>query len=221
MKDARTAPHSPRSVPTSFDVSSEPELIAGDALRAEPLSSGRRRNISVPIQKLVQSRKRRGVGNMPKPLARGHKFLLTYQELSGSGEDHRALERVNPIFLQSQDQKYKELVEKPMSFVCRPEEGIGNDPSFGRRPSRVYQLQTRSRSIQRESQRISEEAEKSQEPSGQGQRESKLAQTLPQGLRIPKLEPSAVDSVFNMARTLMEFTSKEQEKMNSTFPCKQ
>ncbi|MBW0559743.1 hypothetical protein O181_099458 [Austropuccinia psidii MF-1] len=42
----------------------------------------------------------------------------------------------------------------------------------------------------------------------------------PQGYRIPKLEPSAVDSVFNMARTLMEFTAKEQERMNRTFPRK-
>ncbi|MBW0583990.1 hypothetical protein O181_123705 [Austropuccinia psidii MF-1] len=42
----------------------------------------------------------------------------------------------------------------------------------------------------------------------------------PQGYRIPKLEPSAVDSVFNMARTLIEFTAKEQERMNRTFPCK-
>ncbi|MBW0571992.1 hypothetical protein O181_111707 [Austropuccinia psidii MF-1] len=39
----------------------------------------------------------------------------------------------------------------------------------------------------------------------------------PQGYRILKLEPSAVDSVFNMARTLMEFTAKEQERMNRTF----
>ncbi|MBW0589309.1 hypothetical protein O181_129024 [Austropuccinia psidii MF-1] len=42
----------------------------------------------------------------------------------------------------------------------------------------------------------------------------------PQGYRIPKLKPSAVDSVFNMARTLMEFTAKEQERMNRTFPKK-
>ncbi|MBW0551764.1 hypothetical protein O181_091479 [Austropuccinia psidii MF-1] len=33
----------------------------------------------------------------------------------------------------------------------------------------------------------------------------------PQGYSIPKLEPSAMDSVFNMARTLMEFTAKEQD----------
>ncbi|MBW0545890.1 hypothetical protein O181_085605 [Austropuccinia psidii MF-1] len=42
----------------------------------------------------------------------------------------------------------------------------------------------------------------------------------PQGYRIPKLEPSAMDGVFNMARTLIEFTAKEQERMNRTFPHK-
>ncbi|MBW0522382.1 hypothetical protein O181_062097 [Austropuccinia psidii MF-1] len=42
----------------------------------------------------------------------------------------------------------------------------------------------------------------------------------PQGYRIPKLEPSAMDSLFNMARTLMEFTAKEQEGMYRTFPRK-
>ncbi|MBW0513109.1 hypothetical protein O181_052824 [Austropuccinia psidii MF-1] len=42
----------------------------------------------------------------------------------------------------------------------------------------------------------------------------------PQAYRIPRLEPSAMDSVFNMARTLMEFTAKEQERMNRTSPCK-
>ncbi|MBW0471882.1 hypothetical protein O181_011597 [Austropuccinia psidii MF-1] len=40
----------------------------------------------------------------------------------------------------------------------------------------------------------------------------------PQGYRIPKLEPSALDSVFNMAKTLMQFTAKEQERMDRTFP---
>ncbi|MBW0545620.1 hypothetical protein O181_085335 [Austropuccinia psidii MF-1] len=39
----------------------------------------------------------------------------------------------------------------------------------------------------------------------------------PQGYRIRKLEPSAVDSVFNMARTLMEFTAKEKQSLKRTF----
>ncbi|MBW0590690.1 hypothetical protein O181_130405 [Austropuccinia psidii MF-1] len=42
----------------------------------------------------------------------------------------------------------------------------------------------------------------------------------PQVYWIPKFEPSAVDSVFNMARTLMEFTAKEQERMNRALPPK-
>ncbi|MBW0592275.1 hypothetical protein O181_131990 [Austropuccinia psidii MF-1] len=164
LEDARTTPHSPRSVPTKFDVNSEAELIEGNVLRAEPLPSGSHRNISVPMQKLVESSKKRGMVNMPKPLAGGHELLLTHQELSGSGEDHRALRRVEPILLERQVQKYKEFVEEIKSFICRQEEGIGNDPSFGSRPSGVYQLQTNSRSIQREAQRTSEEEGRSQEP---------------------------------------------------------
>ncbi|MBW0593070.1 hypothetical protein O181_132785 [Austropuccinia psidii MF-1] len=79
---------------------------------------------------------------MSKPLAGGHELLLTHQELSGSGEDHRALKRFQPIFLQRQGQKDKELVEKSKSFIHRPEEVVGNDPSFvERRPSGIYQLQ--------------------------------------------------------------------------------
>ncbi|MBW0518126.1 hypothetical protein O181_057841 [Austropuccinia psidii MF-1] len=115
MEDARVAGHSPRSVPTNFDVNSESGLIHDNILRAEALSSGRNRNFSMPIQKLVQS-SQRGVENMPKPLAGGHELLLTHLELSGSGENHRTLRR--------------------------PEEGVGNNSSFGdRRPSGVYQLQ--------------------------------------------------------------------------------
>ncbi|MBW0485867.1 hypothetical protein O181_025582 [Austropuccinia psidii MF-1] len=97
LEDDRVAPHSPRSVPTNVYENSEPELIEGNILRAEPFPSGINRNISVPIQKLVQSSTRIVVGNMPKPLGGGHELLPTHQELSGSGEDHRAPRRVEPI----------------------------------------------------------------------------------------------------------------------------
>ncbi|MBW0591370.1 hypothetical protein O181_131085, partial [Austropuccinia psidii MF-1] len=91
LEHARVTPHSPRSVPADFDVNSEPELIHDNISRAEPFSSSRNRNISIPIQKLVQRSETRGVGNMPKPLAGGHELFLTHQELSWSGEDHRTL----------------------------------------------------------------------------------------------------------------------------------
>ncbi|MBW0592812.1 hypothetical protein O181_132527, partial [Austropuccinia psidii MF-1] len=179
IEDVRVTPQSPRSLPTNFNKNSESELIHDNILRDEPLSSGRNRNSSIPIQKLVQSRQRRGVQNMPKPLAGGHELLLTHQELSGSGEDHRTLRRLEPIGLQRQSPKDKELVEEPKSFIHRPEEGTGNDTSFGdRKPSGVYQLETSSRSVQRQAQRTSEETERSQEPSRKGKRQSQLAQTL-------------------------------------------
>ncbi|MBW0583533.1 hypothetical protein O181_123248 [Austropuccinia psidii MF-1] len=147
-------PHSPRSVPTRFDINSESALIHDNISRDEPLPSGRNRNLSIPTQKLVQSSQIRGVGNMPKPLARGHELLLTHKELSGSGEDHRTLRR--------------------------PEEGIGNDSRLGDGgPSAIYQLQTSSRSVQGQAQGTSEEAERSQEPSRQSQKQSQLTQTLP------------------------------------------
>ncbi|MBW0501494.1 hypothetical protein O181_041209 [Austropuccinia psidii MF-1] len=113
---------------------------------------------------------------MLKPLAGGHEPLLTHQGHSGSGDNHRTLRRVEPPVLHRQGQKDKELVEEPESFIHIPEEGTGNDSSFGDRgPSGVYQFQTSSRSVQPQAQRTSEEAERSQEPSTQGQRQSQLA----------------------------------------------
>ncbi|MBW0571369.1 hypothetical protein O181_111084, partial [Austropuccinia psidii MF-1] len=55
---------------------------------------------------------------------------------------------------------------------------------------------------------------------GKGKGKANWNRPYPQGYRIPQLEPSAVDSVFNMARTLMEFKAKEQERMNRTSPRK-
>ncbi|MBW0469129.1 hypothetical protein O181_008844 [Austropuccinia psidii MF-1] len=56
---------------------------------------------------------------------------------------------------------------------------------------------------------------------GKAKRKANWHRPYPKGYRIPKLEPSAMDSVFNMTRTLMEFTANEQERMNRTFLCKQ
>ncbi|MBW0581209.1 hypothetical protein O181_120924 [Austropuccinia psidii MF-1] len=91
MEDSRVVPHSPRSVPTTFNVNSKSGLINDNISRAEPLPSESNKNLSIPIQKLVWQSKGRGGGNMPKPLAGGHELLLTHQELSGSGEDHATL----------------------------------------------------------------------------------------------------------------------------------
>ncbi|MBW0495241.1 hypothetical protein O181_034956 [Austropuccinia psidii MF-1] len=79
LEDSRVSLHSPRSVPTEVDVNSEPELIQGNILSPEPFPSGSHGDISVPVQKLVQSSQGRGVGNVPKPVEGGYEPLLTHQ----------------------------------------------------------------------------------------------------------------------------------------------
>ncbi|MBW0568324.1 hypothetical protein O181_108039 [Austropuccinia psidii MF-1] len=94
---------------------------------------------------------------------------------------------MEPIVLQRQGQK-KEFAEEPKYFIHRPEEKVGNDPSFvEKRPGGIYQLQTSSRNAQRQALRTSEESERSQEPSRQGKRKSQLAQTLPTRVQDPQI----------------------------------
>ncbi|MBW0545814.1 hypothetical protein O181_085529 [Austropuccinia psidii MF-1] len=207
LEDTRVSSHSPRSVPTNFDVNSEPELIAGNISRAEPFSSGRNRNILVPIKELVQSRKRRGVGNMPKPLAGGHELLLTHHQLSASGEEHRTLRRLEPTSLKRQGQKDKKLVEEPKYFIHRPKEGkeLEMTPAWEKEGPVVS---TSSRIVQRQAQRTSEEADRSKNHQGKGKGKDNCHRPSPQGYRIPKFETSEVDSVLNTARTPMKLTSK-------------
>ncbi|MBW0540631.1 hypothetical protein O181_080346 [Austropuccinia psidii MF-1] len=126
---------------------------------------------------IPQEKPKKRSGKYAQAFGRGHELLLTHQGLSGSREDHRALRGLEPIVVQRQAQKEKELLEEPKSFIHRPEEGVGNDSSLGDRgPAGVYQLQTSSRSVKGHAQRTSEEEERSQEPSRQRQRQSQLAQ---------------------------------------------
>ncbi|MBW0583956.1 hypothetical protein O181_123671 [Austropuccinia psidii MF-1] len=155
---------------------------------------------------------------MPKPLAGGHELLLTHQEFSGSGEDHRTLRRLEPIVLQRQSKEDKELVEEPKSFIHRTEEGIGNDSSFGdRRPSGVYQLHTSSRSIQRRTQRTSEESKRSQEPSRQVQRPRQLAQTLPKEVQAPQIGPFSLGQCLQFGQDSCGNHSQEAGKDEQNF----
>ncbi|MBW0501433.1 hypothetical protein O181_041148 [Austropuccinia psidii MF-1] len=107
LEDSRVSPHSPRSVPTPFDIDSEPELIQRNFQSVETLPRGRNINISVPVQKLVQRSQGGRMESLSKPLAGGLELLLTHQELSGLGEDHKSLRRMECIVLQRQGQKDK------------------------------------------------------------------------------------------------------------------
>ncbi|MBW0573318.1 hypothetical protein O181_113033 [Austropuccinia psidii MF-1] len=50
-----------------------------------------------------------------------------------------------------------------------------------------------------------------------GRAKPKWNKPYKQNSRIPKEEKTAMDNVFNMARTLMEFKNEEEERMNQFF----
>ncbi|MBW0565531.1 hypothetical protein O181_105246 [Austropuccinia psidii MF-1] len=159
---------------------------------------------------------------MPKPLAGGYELLITHKELSGSGQDHRAPRKMEPIVFQRKGKKDKELIEEPKSFIYRPEEGVGSDPSFGeRRPSGINHLQTSSRSAKYKPKGPQKKQRSPKSNKGKVKCKDNWNIPYPQGYRIPKLEPSAMNSVLNMATTLMGFTTKEQERIERNVPCKE
>ncbi|MBW0546880.1 hypothetical protein O181_086595 [Austropuccinia psidii MF-1] len=53
-----------------------------------------------------------------------------------------------------------------------------------------------------------------------GKAKPKWNKPYPQNYRIPKKEKTSMEDVFNMARTLMEFKNKEEERLNQSFPKK-
>ncbi|MBW0556807.1 hypothetical protein O181_096522 [Austropuccinia psidii MF-1] len=170
---------------------------------------GINRNISIPIQKLVQRSQRRVVGNMPKPLAGGHELLLTHQELFGSGEDHRALRRLEPIVLQRQGQKIKNWLKNQSLVSVDQKKELEITPAL---ETEVPVASTSSKPAPEVSKEKPKRPEKKQRGpknhKGKGKGKSNWHRPYPQGYRIPKLELSAMDSVFNMARTLIGFTAK-------------
>ncbi|MBW0506383.1 hypothetical protein O181_046098 [Austropuccinia psidii MF-1] len=153
LEDARVALHFPRSLPTNFDVNSDPEPIQGNISSSEPLLSGSHRNISVPLQKLIQSSQGRGVGNMPKSLAGGYELLLTHQELSGTGEDHRTLRRMEPIFCMEKVEKIKNWLKNQTLLSVDQNKKLEMTPALEKE---VPVVSTSSRSVQRQAQGTSE-----------------------------------------------------------------
>ncbi|MBW0570279.1 hypothetical protein O181_109994 [Austropuccinia psidii MF-1] len=152
---------------------------------------------------------------MPKPLTEGHELLLTHQEIPGSGKDHIALRRVEPILLQRQVQKDRELVEKSKSSIHRPEEGVGNYPNFGERwPSGIYQIQKSPRTNPTDFRRSRKVPRAIRAKAKAKQIGTDLTH---KGTGSPNwiLQLWKVSSIWS---ELMEFTAKEQERMKRTFP---
>ncbi|MBW0561835.1 hypothetical protein O181_101550 [Austropuccinia psidii MF-1] len=157
---------------------------------------------------------------MAKPLAGGHELLLTHQELSGSGEDNRTLRRVEPPVLQRQCQNIKNRLENQSLLSIDQKKELEMTPALETKAPVASARCKPAPEVSKDKPKAPQKKQKGpKNHQGKGKGKANWHRPYPPGYRIPKLEPRAVDSLFNMARTLMEFTA-EQERMNRTFPCK-
>ncbi|MBW0579505.1 hypothetical protein O181_119220 [Austropuccinia psidii MF-1] len=184
-------------------------------------SSGSNRNISMPIQKLVQSSQRRGVENMPKPLAGGHELLITHQELSVQEKTIELLGGWSPLSCKDKVKRIKNLLKNQSLLSIDQKRELEMTPALETEASVASISSKPAPEMSKDKPKGPQKKQRGpKNHQGKGKGKAIRHRPYPQGDRIPKLEPSSVDSVFNMARTLMEFTAKEQERINRTFPRK-
>ncbi|MBW0511481.1 hypothetical protein O181_051196 [Austropuccinia psidii MF-1] len=69
-------------------------------------------------------------------------------------------------------------------------------------------------------QQVPKKPKKTPKTDQKGKAKPKWNKPYPQNYRTPKKEKTAMDNVFNMARTLMEFKNKEEERLNQSSPNK-
>ncbi|MBW0590638.1 hypothetical protein O181_130353 [Austropuccinia psidii MF-1] len=157
---------------------------------------------------------------MPKPLAGGHELLLRHQELSGSGEDHRALGGCSPLSCKDKVKKIKNWLKNQSLLSIDQKKELKMTPALQEGPVASTSSKSAPETSKEKPKGPQRKKKGPKNHQGKGKGKGNWHRPYPQGYRIPKFEPSAMDSVFNMARTLMEFTAKEKERMNRTFPHK-
>ncbi|MBW0484993.1 hypothetical protein O181_024708 [Austropuccinia psidii MF-1] len=217
----QSCPHYPQSVRTNFDVNSEPELIESNILRAEPFPSGINRNISVPIQKMVQRSKRIVVGNILKTLAGAMNSSLHIKSFLGQEKTIELLGGWRPLYFKEKVKNIKNWLNNQSLLSIDQKKELEMTPDLEKKGPVVSTSSKPAPEVSKD--KLKGPQKKQSGPKnhqGKGKGKANWHTPYPQGYRIPKLEPSAVDSVFIMARTLMEFTAKDQERMKRTFPHK-
>ncbi|MBW0576381.1 hypothetical protein O181_116096 [Austropuccinia psidii MF-1] len=128
---------------------------------------------------------------------------------------------MEPIFLQSQSQKNKNWLKNQSLLPIDQKKEPEITPAFEKEvPVPSTSSKTSSEVSKDNPKRPQKKQKVPRNHQGKGKGKANWHRPYPQGYRIPKLEPSAVDSVFNMARTLIEYAAKEPERIKRTFTCK-
>ncbi|MBW0516948.1 hypothetical protein O181_056663 [Austropuccinia psidii MF-1] len=222
MEDARMSTSSQRLART-FDTlieSPEADITAIVVVRPELLSTGNNRHIPVSVQELVYGSKTETVGTSPKSLDKNHELIASSEEAHGARKYRRTSEGLDTHFLQRPSPTDKSLVEKPKHVIRGPKEEVG--PREGKQPSQSSPSihKQKSASISAKQPKKTPKTNQKGKQKAKGKANPKWNKPYLQNYRIPKKEKTAMDNVFNMARTLMAFKNKEEETLNQSFPKK-
>ncbi|MBW0575020.1 hypothetical protein O181_114735 [Austropuccinia psidii MF-1] len=215
MEDARTSTSSQRLASTFDTLIESPEAdITAISVRPKSLSTGNNRDIPVSVQEQAYGSKTARVRTSPTSVDRHHELISTSEEIHGARKDRGTSEGLDTHVLQRTSPKDKSLVEKPRHLIRGPEEEVSPRQGEQRSGSSPYLHKEKSTS------ESSQKAQQTAKTNQKGKAKPKWNKPYPQNYRIPKKEKTAMDNVFNMARTLMEFKKNKEEILGQSFPKK-
>ncbi|MBW0531727.1 hypothetical protein O181_071442 [Austropuccinia psidii MF-1] len=223
MEDARTSTSS-QSLAGTFDTlieSPEADINAIVFVRPESLQTGNNRDIPVSVQELVYRSKTARVETSTKSLDTHQELISSSEEIHGAREDRgtsggletHVLPRTSPqikawLKTQSMLSKYQKK-----QLAHGKENSPVDAPQASKRKNPPQQVPNTAKQDPKTNQKGKQKAK--------GKARPKWNKPYTHYYRIRKKEKTAMDNVFNMARTLMEFKNKEEERFNQYFPKKE
>ncbi|MBW0592230.1 hypothetical protein O181_131945 [Austropuccinia psidii MF-1] len=216
MEDARASTSS-QMLASSIDTfieCLEADITAISVVRPESLSTGNNRNIPVSIKEPVYGSKAAGVELLPSLWIGTMNSYPQVKKLMGPEKMEDLLKGWTSISCKVQVQQIKDLLknQRMLSEDQKKKLSQGKDNS----PVEAPQV-SKSKSLPQQVPKKGEQIPKSNQK-GKKKANPKWNKPYPQNYRIPKKDKIAMDNVLNMARTLMEFKNKEEERMNQSFP---
>ncbi|MBW0561989.1 hypothetical protein O181_101704 [Austropuccinia psidii MF-1] len=179
-------------------------------------STSSQRDIPVLVQELVYFSKAEGVGTSSKFLDRLNELLPSIEEVHGPKKTEDLMRVWTPMSYKGQVQQIKAWL-KNQSMLSEDQKkklAQGKDKS----PVEAPQA-SKSKNPPQKALNKGKQTPKSKQKA-KGKTKSKWNEPDPQNYRIPKREKKAMENVFNMAQTLMEFKNKEEEILNQSIPKK-
>ncbi|MBW0547619.1 hypothetical protein O181_087334 [Austropuccinia psidii MF-1] len=166
---------------------SEPELelIMSNSNRYKSHSEGSDRHLHEPVQTILHSVQGQGLGNIATNTLSSDEVLEHPQKLFQRGGNSEILQWMESTIIQTSNQR-------DQGVPCQKEGG-----NQERSPSSLYQQAPSQPTSPRREEEQGKELEKPYLPS----------------YRSQKIQKDAMNNVFNMARTLMEFKDKGEKRM--------